>query len=125
WITQKSPLGQTEEERRAQAAEPVPYAATEIDRRCIRRVARRTRDLANRAPKPDGLRTLLVGETPAVLRIEEDPIGRVQAYTFGYERDLPIRPEYLNIGLGFQGNDVRPAVPVEVGVWRPSCRFTV
>ena len=34
-------------------------------------------------------RTLLVGETPAALTIGEDPIGRVQAYTFGYERDLP------------------------------------
>jgi hypothetical protein len=47
-------------------------------------------------------RTLLTGETPAALDIEEDPIGRVQAYTFGYERDLPIPPSFLNIGLGFQ-----------------------
>src|SRR5215831_590000 len=47
-------------------------------------------------------RTLLVGETPAALQVEEDPIGRVQAYTFGYERDLPIGPSSLNIGLGAQ-----------------------
>lgn len=47
-------------------------------------------------------RTLLVGETPAALQVEEDPIGRVQAYTFGYERDLPIGPSFLNIGLGAQ-----------------------
>jgi hypothetical protein len=47
-------------------------------------------------------RTLLVGEKPAALKIEEDPIGRVQAYTFGYERDLPIGPSALNIGLGAQ-----------------------
>jgi hypothetical protein len=47
-------------------------------------------------------RTLLVGEVPAVLQVEEDPIGRVQAYTFGYERDLPIGPSFLNVGLGFQ-----------------------
>lgn len=40
-------------------------------------------------------RTLLGG-------VEEDPIGRVQAYTFGYERDLPIGPSFLNTGLGFQ-----------------------
>jgi hypothetical protein len=47
-------------------------------------------------------RTLLSGETPAALKVEEDPIGRVQAYTFGYERDLPIGPSFLNIGLGAQ-----------------------
>src|SRR5438552_14898642 len=47
-------------------------------------------------------RTLLVGEIPAALQVEEDPIGRVQAYTFGYERDLPIGPSFLNMGLGFQ-----------------------
>lgn len=47
-------------------------------------------------------RTLLVGEVPAVLQVDEDPVGRVQAYTFGYERDLPIGPSFLNVGLGFQ-----------------------
>jgi hypothetical protein len=47
-------------------------------------------------------RTLLVGEKPAALEVEEDPIGRVQAYTFGYERDLPLGPSSLNIGLGAQ-----------------------
>jgi hypothetical protein len=46
--------------------------------------------------------TLLIGEVPAALQVEENPIGRVQAYTFGYERDLPIGPSFLNIGLGFQ-----------------------
>jgi hypothetical protein len=47
-------------------------------------------------------RTLLVGEVPVALQVEEDPIGRVQAYTFGYERDLPVGPSFLNVGLGFQ-----------------------
>jgi hypothetical protein len=47
-------------------------------------------------------RTLLVGETPAALSVEEEPIGRVQAYTFGYERDLPLRTSSLNVGLGAQ-----------------------
>jgi hypothetical protein len=47
-------------------------------------------------------RTLLVGETPAALTVEEDPVGRIQAYTFGYERDLPIGPSSVNIGLGAQ-----------------------
>jgi hypothetical protein len=47
-------------------------------------------------------RTLLAGETRSALNVEEDPIGRVQAYTFGYERDLPLKPSFLNVGLGFQ-----------------------
>jgi hypothetical protein len=47
-------------------------------------------------------RTLLAGEVPEALGIEEDPIGRVQAYTLGYERDLPIAPSFLNVGLGLQ-----------------------
>lgn len=33
---------------------------------------------------------------------EETPIGRVQSYSFGYERDLPIRISSLNLGLGVQ-----------------------
>ena len=47
-------------------------------------------------------RTLLVGETPAALTIGEEPIGRVQAYTFGYERDLPVGIPSLSVGLGAQ-----------------------
>jgi len=47
-------------------------------------------------------RTLLTGETPAALEVSEDPIGRIQAYTFGYERDLPIGPSFINIGIGAQ-----------------------
>jgi hypothetical protein len=58
--------------------------------------------LWTRIENVDRDRTLLVGETPAALSVEEDPIGRIQAYTFGYERDLPIRPSALNVGLGFQ-----------------------
>lgn len=45
-------------------------------------------------------RTLLAGETPAALLVEEAPIGRVQAYTFGYERDLPIGVSAVKVGLG-------------------------
>jgi hypothetical protein len=47
-------------------------------------------------------RTLLVGERPEVALIEEEPIGRIQAYTFGYERDLPTGSFFLNLGLGGQ-----------------------
>jgi hypothetical protein len=46
--------------------------------------------------------TLIAGETPAALTGGEDPIGRVQAYTFGYERDLPLKESYLRLGLGAQ-----------------------
>src|SRR5213593_690368 len=46
--------------------------------------------------------TILVGEVPAVRRVEEDPIGRIQAYSFGYERDLPLEVAALRLGLGAQ-----------------------
>jgi len=55
-----------------------------------------------RVENVDRDRTLLVGETRAALQIEEDPIGRVQAYTFGYERDFPAKLSFLNIGVGVQ-----------------------
>jgi hypothetical protein len=58
-------------------------------------------------------RTLLAGETPAALEIEEDPIGRVQAYTFGYERDLPARPSFLKIGIGAQVTGYGVAPPLK------------
>jgi hypothetical protein len=32
----------------------------------------------------------------------EEPIGRVQAYTFGYERDIPVGTDALRVGLGAQ-----------------------
>ena len=47
-------------------------------------------------------RTLLAGETPAALHTEEDPIGRVQAYTFGYSRDLKLGLPGIKVGLGAQ-----------------------
>lgn len=63
----------------------------------------RTRNWAwTRIENVDRDRTLLAGETPAALTTEEDPIGRIQAYTFGYERDLHFGPAFLNIGLGGQ-----------------------
>jgi len=49
-------------------------------------------------PAPDH-RVLGPGGVPVV--ITEDPIGRVQAYTLGYERELP-SPEWISIGLGSQ-----------------------
>ena len=43
-------------------------------------------------PGPDG----------SPVTVEEEPIGRVQAYTFGYERELPVRLSWLSVGLGAQ-----------------------
>lgn len=63
----------------------------------------RTRNWAwTRIENVDKDRTLLAGETPAALAIEETPIGRVQAYSFGYERDVARTTHWLNVGLGFQ-----------------------
>jgi len=47
-------------------------------------------------------RSLLVGEIPAALLVGEEPIGRVQAYTFGYERDLTAGTSAVKVGLGAQ-----------------------
>jgi len=58
--------------------------------------------LWTRIENVDRDRTLLAGETPAALALEGKSLGRVQAYTFGYERDLPIRVNSVNVGLGFQ-----------------------
>jgi hypothetical protein len=58
--------------------------------------------LWTRIENADRDRTILVGEVPAALDVEETPIGRVQAYTFGYERDLLRSSRPLNLGLGGQ-----------------------
>jgi hypothetical protein len=58
--------------------------------------------LWTRVENVDRDRSLLTGEVPATLRVEEEPIGRVQAYTFGYEKDIPVGPSSLNLGLGAQ-----------------------
>jgi hypothetical protein len=44
--------------------------------------------------------SLLAGETTEP--VEETPIGRVQAWTFGYERELPVGSAPLRVGLGAQ-----------------------
>lgn len=48
------------------------------------------------------------GRNWAWTRIEnvdrEEQASRIQAYAFGYERDLPVGPSYLNIGLGAQAS---------------------
>jgi len=44
----------------------------------------------------------LPGPDGKPVTIEEVPIGRVQAYTLGYEREFPSGLSWLNAGLGFQ-----------------------
>ena len=56
----------------------------------------------SRIENVDRDRSLLAGESPAAVHIEEKPIGRVQAYSFGYERDLAVRIPSMNLGLGVQ-----------------------
>jgi hypothetical protein len=46
---------------------------------------------------------VVLGPDGTPVTVEEDPIGRVQAYTLGYERELPVGPSWLNVGLGVQG----------------------
>jgi len=65
--------------------------------------------------------TLLVGETPAVLDTEETPIGRIQAWTLGYEREIPSPISFLSLGIGTQYTGYRiPAVFKSVYGERPS-----
>ena len=44
---------------------------------------------------------LLLGENPEPPGFEEEPAGRVQAYTFGYDRDVDVLP-HLRTALGAQ-----------------------
>lgn len=47
-------------------------------------------------------RTVLFGETPLARTIEETSIGRVQAYSVGYEKDVFRRSPWVDVGLGAQ-----------------------
>jgi len=51
-------------------------------------------------------RVLGPGGVPVV--VKEDPIGRVQAYTFGYEREIP-SPSWVSVGLGVQATGYKLA----------------
>jgi hypothetical protein len=45
---------------------------------------------------------VVLGPNGRPVTVEEDPVGRVQAYTLGYERELPLGISWLNAGLGVQ-----------------------
>ncbi|HEV2521558.1 MAG TPA: hypothetical protein VGT24_04180 [Candidatus Acidoferrales bacterium] len=68
---------------------------------------------------------LLLGENPLPSNFQEQPIGRVQAYTIGYDRDFDVLP-HLSSGLGAQvtvygvGDNLKPVYgshPVGVAVF--------
>jgi hypothetical protein len=58
--------------------------------------------LWTRIENVDRDRTILFDETETARNIEETPIGRVQAYSFGYEREIIRSDPWLNVGVGFQ-----------------------
>jgi len=54
-----------------------------------------------RIENDDRTTELLLGEHPVPSGFSEDPAGRVQAYTFGYDRELPLVP-HAGTALGAQ-----------------------
>jgi hypothetical protein len=62
----------------------------------------RTRNYAwTRIENVDRSNELILGENPLPPNFREQPIGRVQAYTFGYDRDIDLIP-HLATALGVQ-----------------------
>jgi hypothetical protein len=55
-----------------------------------------------RAENADKDSTILFEEAPFVLLVDEVRLARVQAFTGGYERELPSWPRYLRTGIGSQ-----------------------
>jgi hypothetical protein len=55
-----------------------------------------------RAESADKDSTVLFEEAPFVLLVDEVRLARVQAYTAGYERELPAWSRYLSTGIGSQ-----------------------
>jgi hypothetical protein len=86
----------------------------------------RTRNYAwVRIENVDRSNELLLGENPLPPNFQEQPIGRVQAYTFGYDRDIDLIPR-LATAFGAQvtvygvGNNLKPVYgsrPVGVAVF--------
>jgi hypothetical protein len=54
-----------------------------------------------RTENVDRSNELILGENPIPLNFQEQPIGRVQAYTFGYDRDIDLLPHVAS-ALGVQ-----------------------
>jgi|SRR5579872_283712 len=65
----------------------------------------RTRNYAwTRIENVDRSNELILGENPLPANYSEQPIGRVQAYTFGYDRDIDLLP-HVATALGAQVTD--------------------
>jgi hypothetical protein len=45
---------------------------------------------------------IVIGPLGDPVYIEDEPAGRIQAYTLGYEREIPVGISWLNVGLGIQ-----------------------
>jgi hypothetical protein len=58
--------------------------------------------LWGRAESADKDSTILFEEAPFVLLVDEQRLARVQAYTAGYERELPAPVRVLRTGIGGQ-----------------------
>src|SRR5262249_31644121 len=55
-----------------------------------------------RAESVDKNSLLLFEETPLLLLVDEQRFTRVQAYTAGYERELPVPVDWMKLGAGGQ-----------------------
>jgi hypothetical protein len=66
------------------------------------RLVGRKISLADDPAKPGRFEHVVVGPDGVPVTIEEIPVGRVQAYTIGYERELPMGPRALSMGVGVQ-----------------------
>ncbi len=62
---------------------------------------RKRNDAWTRIEDVERTNELLLGERPLPQGFQEEPVGRVQAYTFGYDRDLPALPHF-ETALGAQ-----------------------
>ncbi len=60
----------------------------------------------------DRTNELLLGERPLPPGFTEEPAGRVQAYTFGYDRDLPLLPHF-ETALGAQVTAYTPGLQLQ------------
>jgi hypothetical protein len=67
-----------------------------------------------RVENDDRTTELLLGEHPVPPGFHEEPAGRVQAWTFGYDRDLPLLPRFRT-ALGAQMTAYTPGSRLQPG----------
>jgi hypothetical protein len=59
-------------------------------------------ELIDGSDKPTSFEHVILGPEGKLVTIEDVPAGRIQAYSLGYERELPLGLRWLNAGLGIQ-----------------------